>query len=382
MKHKVVMTASVRIRAACLAAVLLALTLTGSWPVRAEDAYPPRNDKEYYTPYLFGEGFGFLAWQQDRLLGAESATRALIELYGEARVARRFFADMYLEGVYTEGMPMEPIRVGFLQENLHEQPDAAFRLEVFYKHVPREDWEVSVEAATRLHVLKTDIPAEFHGRIVALHRGFWELKPVLSGFFGGPEVRPMDNPVGGMTLGTFLMTSSSRNALTSASLSLTWWGEADPFQNLTRLRLGQTVTPWKRRITLRVDLGLDMRQVRVDQYEALFLSVPGRTRYLDLIAEATMITRLPGAFRVGVTGRYVPAHTPDEYIVRWYRPVYPEAGISVTRKVRVLQLEAGYTFAWVPPYPTFDGTYEDSGTGVIPESSPGHLLYVTVGLKI
>ncbi len=350
--------------------------------VHAQPEYPPRNDKEYYAPNLVGQGFGFLAPQQDRIWSAEYVARALMVTYGEARVNRRFFADFLLEGVYPSGMPSEPIPLGMLQENLVEQPDAAFRLEAYYWQRPSEDWEISVDMATRLHLVKNDIPAEFHGRLTATHQGFAGVTPVFAGLFAGPEIRPVDDPVGGMTLGTFVMLSPSRQSLTTASLAITWWGQADPFQNLARLRIGQTVTPLKRKLVVRVDMGVDLRQVRVERYEAAFLATPEQTRYLDLVLEGTLLARLPGNVRLGISGRFLPVHAPDRYIVRWYRPVYPEAGVSLERKFAVVDFEAGYTFAWVPPYPNLEGDYDDSGTGIIPGSSPGHLLYLTLGLKI
>lgn len=345
----------------------------------AQPTYVPRNNWEVYFPYLYFDPSPSLSAAQDRFLSVEFGRRALAVTWREARINRPFYLDMTLESVVSEDMPMEPILWAaesgdiFLSENLLEQPDIAYRLEAHYTGHPQKKpaWEVGVDVFTRFHLLKTDIPAEASLRVSATHRGTRDDAPLSLGFFAGPEVKAMYSAISGASLGGYLMLSSSRRTLTRASLMMTSWSDQDIFDNLIRLRLGHEMSLAKHRLAFDLSGGIDLRKVNGESYLTWLLEDAPTSRYVDVFFEASSLARLPAKVRLGLSGRFVAFHTPDENIVRWYRSVAPEASAVVGRKFGVMDLSAAYTLALIPPYPVAGQEYEDSGTGVIPSSVLG-----------
>jgi hypothetical protein len=365
-----------------LAAMIL--SLLGGTVARAEPQYINRNNNEFYVPYLLLDNFPLVSPALGRLFQDEYARRFLMLTYGESRVNRAYFVDVAFEGLLPIDMPGYPSQIlGRAQEvQVLDPKDATVRAEVYGAGHLSKTWELGVDVATRAHLVLTEIPAEFYARVVATHHGFAGLNPLNTGFLVGPEIRPLDVAIGGFTVGAFGQLSQSRNTYSLATARMTWWGSADPFQNLMRFQLTQVATFANRRLVARASAEADLRQVRQERYKKDFGQDPERDRYIDLALEASLLAELPAKFRFDVSGRFVPFHTPDPFIVRWYRPVYPELSAVLERKVAIFDLAAGYSFSWVPPLYQPGHAYDDPGRGIIPGSAPGHLFTLTINLKI
>ncbi len=363
----------------CFALLLGASLLPGRLSAQME--YVDRNNAEVYASALLWDNLTSVTHAENRFWETESARRYLSMTYGEARLNRKFFADIQLQGMLPLGGFVYPVQIeGQLREVLLDA-DVAVRAEAYGQGRVGKNWDLALDLAT-LNYLRQEIPSAFQARLVATHHGFAGIAPLSTGFFAGPEVRAADVGVSGMTVGAFALLSSSRRALTRATARMTWWSSRDIFQNQLQFRVGQTVTAMKRRVTLQASAGIDLRQLRKDRYIASFLIDPDRTRYVDLVLEAGVLARLPLDFRLNLQGRILPYHTPDVVLIRWYRPVWPELSAVLYRKLAVFDFTAGYTFALFPPAKSVADDYPDTGGPFFPEAVPSHLLSFTLGLRI
>lgn len=376
-----------------LAAFLMSICLFFPKSARAQYDYVMRNDNEVYPSFVLLDNMSYWNPAENRLWRSIYARRYLKLLRNEAKMNRRFYLDFGSEVIWPDGMPGWPYQAidsdyiaeaAFLDAETGEIDgrDATVRVKAFGHGRVWEDWDLGIELDTRFHLVQDLIDAEFQARAVLGRKGVSEGIPYEAGFFLGPTFRPMNVLIGGFTFGGYAHVSFDKRSLSQVILSHTSWSDSDIFENVTSLRLRQFYSLLSRRLGIGLSAGLDYRPIHSARYQASFGEDPPEAVYIDMWMEASTLVHLPLAFELGVSGRYLPIHTPDPNIVRWYRPVWPEVGLALERKIAIFDFSLGYNLGWVPPADTGGEDYPDSGRGLIEGSTLGWTLTLTLDLKI
>lgn len=362
---------------------------------QAQGQYINRNNAEVYLPYVLGDGFGTVDSTINRFLEAEYFRRYQALTFGETRKNRPFFVDLHgyfaepcLEYRITQeglcGMPGYPLILGGkLQEAATYEPLSTVQLEAFAGGKVTKDVDLSVYFTVRSPLLfREGYPLELRGRIMATRRLFAGLMPIDLGFFVGPDIHAVGSGVLGLSMGGYGLFHQSLNSASRATVQQTWWSSQEPFQTETKLGLAQSLAFMQRRLSLQIEADAILRRVNFTTYQAAFGEAPPQLSYVDLGISPSAVYALPSGVKLGLNGQILPYHAPDRNIVRWYRPVGPEVGLTVQYKLAIFDFTGAYTLSLVPPFLSASETDQDTGGPFIPGSAPGQRFAFSLGIRL
>jgi len=364
-------------------------------PALAQGQYINRNNNEVYLPYLLEDGFGTPDTSVNRYLQSDYARRYQLQTFGESRRVRPFFVDFL--GYYGDAclsyrftgsgvcsMPGYPLYYnGALQEATTYEPTLTVTMEMFAGGKITKDLELGTYFTVRApFIFRDTLPVELKGRLMLSRRVFAGLMPIDVGFLVGPDIRNVGSGVPGATLGVFGLINQSSTSTTRLTIQNSWWFNQEPFQSDAHLKIGQTLSFLKRRLTLNLGGEAVLRRVNYSSYGGLFNEAPPQLNYPDLVLTAGALYLVNPAFKLGLNGQILPYHTPDRNILRWYRPVGPELGLVADYKLAIFDFSLAYTLALVPPLKSPTESLEDTGGPFIPDSTLGQRLAFTLGLRL